>query len=47
MIDVDIESEDKENPTFFFLYKGSADDIFDLANVNDDGYFLEPLINDY
>ena len=47
MIDVDTESEDKENPNFFILYKGSADDILDLANVNDDGYFLEPLINDY
>ena len=47
MIDVDIESEDKENSNFFILYKESADDIFDLANVNDDDYFLEPLINDY
>ena len=47
LIDVDIESEDKENPNFFILYKESANDIFDLANVNDDDYFLEPLINDY
>ena len=37
----DIESEDKENPNFFILYKESADDILDLANINDD-YFLEP-----
>ena len=42
----DIESEDKENPNFFILYKESADDILDLANINDD-YFLEPWINDY
>ena len=47
MIDVDIESEDKENPNFFILYKESADDIMDFANANDDDYFLEPLINDY
>ena len=47
MIDVNIESEDKENPNFFILYKESDDDILDLANVNDDNYFLEPLINDY
>ena len=47
VIDVDIESKDKENPNFFILYKESADDIVDLANVNDDDYFLEPLINDY
>ena len=47
MIDVSIESEDKENPNFFILYKESDDDILDLANVNDDNYFLEPLINDY
>ena len=45
MIDMDIESKDKEN--FFILYKDSVDDILDLANVSDDGYFLEPLINDY
>ena len=45
MIDMDIESEDKEN--FFILYKVSVDDFLDLANVSDDGYFLEPLINDY
>ena len=47
VIDVDIESEDKENPKFFILYKGFAHNILDLANVNDDGYFLEPLNNDY
>ena len=45
MIDMDTESEDKEN--FFILYKVSVDDFLDLANVSDDGYFLEPLINDY
>ena len=44
MIDMDIEIEDKEN--FFILYKVSVDDFLDLANVSDDGYFLEPLIND-
>ena len=47
VIDVDIESEDTENLYFFILYKESADDILDLANINDDDYFLEPLINDY
>ena len=47
VIDVNIESGDKENPSFFILYKKSADDFLDLANVNDDDYFLEPLINDY
>ena len=47
VIDVDIESEDKENPNCFILYKESADEILDLANINDDYYFLEPLINDY
>ena len=48
MIDVDIDSEDKENPNFFILYKESADDFLDLPNINDDDYyFLEPLISDY
>lgn len=43
--DVDTESEDKENPNFFILYRKSADDFFDLANIDD--YFPEPLINGY
>ena len=47
VIDVDIASEDKENPNFFILYKESAVDFLDLANINDDDYFLEPLISDY
>ena len=44
---MDIENEDKENPNFFILYKESADGFLDLANINDDDYFLEPFINDY
>ena len=47
VIDLDTESEDKKNSNFFNLYKESADDFLDLAKLNDDYYFVEPLINDY
>ena len=47
VIDFDTESEDKKNSNFFNLYKESADDFLDLAKLNDDYYFVEPLINDY
>lgn len=45
VIDVDMESRDEKKSNFFVQYKASADNFLGLANVSDDDYVLEPLIN--
>ena len=47
MVDVGLESPDMNNPNFYILYKGSSEGIIDFSQINDSGYVLEPLINDY
>ena len=43
VVDIDIDSENKENPEFFILYE--EDDVDN--EEKDPEYFLEPLIQDY
>ena len=47
VVDVDLESPDMNNPSFYILYKDSSEEIIDFSQINDSDYFLEPLINDY
>ena len=45
VVDVDVTSEDKNNPNYFIWYEDCG--TMDEENLEEQEYYLEPLLNDY